>query len=68
MDSDGPGWSDFLGLGVTAAGVLIAGFALGWLVDHLAGTFPLFVFIGLLLGIIGAITYTVVRFRTYLRS
>jgi F0F1-type ATP synthase assembly protein I len=38
------------------------------LVDSLAGTTPVFILLGLLLGIIGAVSYTVVEFRKYLRS
>jgi F0F1-type ATP synthase assembly protein I len=47
---------------------LVAGLALGWLVDALADTTPIFLLVGLLLGIVGAVSYTVVEFRKYLRS
>lgn len=68
MADEGPGWSDLLGMGITCAGVLLAGIALGWLVDSLAATFPVFVFVGLVLGILGAATYFIVKFRSYLKS
>lgn len=63
---DGMGLSDLLSLGVGIAAPLVAGLAFGWLIDALADTFPIFVFIGLGLGIVGACAYTVVEFRKYL--
>jgi len=65
---DGMGMSDLLSLGVGIAAPLVAGLALGWLVDSLADSFPIFVFIGLGLGIVGACAYTVVMFRKYLST
>jgi ATP synthase protein I len=62
------GWSTLLSMGTVIAAELVAGLGLGWLVDSLAGTAPVFLLIGLLLGIAGAITYTVVEFRKYLRT
>jgi F0F1-type ATP synthase assembly protein I len=55
-------------MGAVIAAQLVAGLALGWLVDSLAGTTPVFILVGLLLGIIGAVSYTVVEFRKYLKS
>ena len=62
------GWSELLGLGAVIAAELVAGLGLGWLVDSFADTGPVFLLIGLLLGIAAAITYTVVEFRKYLKS
>jgi F0F1-type ATP synthase assembly protein I len=62
------GWSELLGMGVVVAAELAAGLGLGWLVDTLAGTTPIFLLIGLLLGMAAAVTYTVVEFRKYLKS
>jgi F0F1-type ATP synthase assembly protein I len=62
------GWSTLLGMGAVIAAQLVAGLALGWLVDSLANTTPIFLLIGLLLGIAGAISYTVVEFRKYLHN
>ncbi|MBN9620541.1 MAG: AtpZ/AtpI family protein [Actinobacteria bacterium] len=69
-DPDGQslGWSDLLGLGIVIAAQLVAGLGLGWLVDDLAGTSPIFLLIGLLLGLAGAVSYTVVKFREYLKT
>jgi F0F1-type ATP synthase assembly protein I len=49
-DSRADGWA-LLGLGTTLAGCLVGPTGLGWLIDHLAGTFPVFLLIGLVLGI-----------------
>ncbi len=57
-----------LGMGITAASVLAAGIALGWLADLLFGTFPVFVFVGVVLGVLGAASFLIVRFRSYLKS
>ena len=62
------GWSELLGMGAVIAAELVAGLGLGWLVDSLADTAPVFLLIGLLLGIAAAITYTVVEFRKYLKN
>lgn len=62
------GWSTLLGMGIVIAAQFVVGLGLGWLIDSLANTTPIFLLIGLLLGIIGAITYTVVEFRKYLKT
>jgi F0F1-type ATP synthase assembly protein I len=62
------GFSALLGMGAVIAAVLAAGLALGWLVDSLVGTSPVFLLVGLLLGIIGAVSYTVAQFRQYLQN
>jgi F0F1-type ATP synthase assembly protein I len=62
------GWSTLMGMGTVIAAELVAGLGLGWLVDSLAGTKPIFLLIGLLLGIAAAVSYTVVEFRKYLKS
>jgi F0F1-type ATP synthase assembly protein I len=62
------GWSTLLGMGAVIAAQLVAGLGLGWLVDSLANTKPIFLLIGLLLGIVGAVSYTVVEFRKYLHN
>ncbi|HET8583598.1 MAG TPA: AtpZ/AtpI family protein [Jatrophihabitans sp.] len=62
------GWSDMLSLGAVIAAQLVVGAGLGLLVDTVAGTSPIFLLIGLLLGIAGSVTYTVVEFRKYLNT
>jgi ATP synthase protein I len=61
-------WSALLSMGAVIAAELVAGLGLGWLVDSLAGTAPVFLLVGLLLGIAAAVSYTVVEFRKYLKS
>jgi ATP synthase protein I len=69
-DEPGPSldWSALLGMGTAIAAQLVAGLGLGWLVDWLAGTTPIFLLIGLLLGMAAAISYTIVEFRKYLKN
>lgn len=61
-------WSTLLGMGAVIAAELVAGLGLGWLVDSIAGTAPIFLLIGLLLGIAAAVSYTVTEFRKYLKN
>jgi ATP synthase protein I len=68
VPSESVGFSTLLGLGAVVAGELVAGLALGWLVDKLAGTAPIFLLVGLLLGIVAAVSYTIVQFRQYLKK
>jgi F0F1-type ATP synthase assembly protein I len=68
MAAGSPGLSDLLGMGAAIGAQLAAGFLLGWLVDSLAGTTPIFMLVGLLLGIVGAVSYTVSQFRKYLKT
>ena len=68
MPEEPLGWSALLGMGAVIAAELVAGVALGWLVDRLAGTSPVFLLVGVLLGIAAAVSYTVVEFRKYLKS
>lgn len=68
MSSDELGWSDLLTMGAAIAVVIMAGLGLGWLVDSLAGTTPIFLFLGLLLGVAGAVSYTYRELRKYLKT
>jgi len=54
---------DLLTLGTTNAVCVVAGGGLGWLVDHVAGTTPVFILVGLALGVAVAclITYRMIR-------
>jgi Putative F0F1-ATPase subunit Ca2+/Mg2+ transporter len=60
------GWTTLLGMGAVTAAQLVVGLGLGWLVDSLADTTPVFLLIGVFLGIVGAVSYVVVAFRKYL--
>lgn len=63
---DRPDASSLLSLGIVLALCLVVGLGLGWLLDGLADTFPVFLLIGLLLGIGAAGCYTVAQFRKQL--
>jgi F0F1-type ATP synthase assembly protein I len=55
-------------MGVVIAAELLLGLGLGWLLDKLLGTGPVFLLVGLLVGILAAVGYTVVEFRKYLKN
>jgi hypothetical protein len=61
-----PGAIEFLTLGIAAAVTLVAGGAIGYLVDGWAGTSPLFTLVGLASGIVAAVLLTISRVRKYL--
>jgi F0F1-type ATP synthase assembly protein I len=66
MARDAPSWSSLLGMGTASGLILAAGMGLGWLLDNLLNTFPIFVLVGVLLGVAGAVTYTYIEMRKYL--
>lgn len=68
MPAESVGWSTLLGLGAAVAGTIVAGLGLGWLVDRLVGTGPVFLLLGLLLGVVVAVYYSFVQFRSYLKT
>ncbi|MBE7188868.1 AtpZ/AtpI family protein [Jatrophihabitans endophyticus] len=68
MPVESPSWTTLVGMGVTIAAMVAVGLGLGLLVDSLTGAAPVFLLIGLLIGIVGAIGFTVAQFRKYLRS
>jgi F0F1-type ATP synthase assembly protein I len=53
---------------VVLAALFAVGIALGWLVDSLLDTSPIFVFVGLALGTTAACWYAVTEFRKYLKN
>jgi F0F1-type ATP synthase assembly protein I len=55
-------------LGTTLAGCLIGPTLLGWLVDHFAGTFPIFLLIGLVLGIVAVARVAYTEMKKFLGS
>jgi F0F1-type ATP synthase assembly protein I len=68
MAAETPSRAELMGMGAVIAAQLAAGLLLGLLVDSLAHTAPVFVLIGLLLGIIGAVAFTISKFRQYLKT
>ena len=70
MDDEAEGltWSGLLSLGLVAALLLIIGFALGWWADRLFNTFPIFVLVGIGLGVVASVSFSYVRIRSFLRE
>lgn len=62
----GPDLSTLLGLGISIAAFLVVGLGLGWLVDEILGTLPVFLMVGLALGIAGASGYVYVQFKKFM--
>ncbi|MGI8666329.1 MAG: AtpZ/AtpI family protein [Jatrophihabitans sp.] len=61
-------WSSLLSLGIVSALTVVAGFGLGWWADGLLHTFPIMVLVGIALGVAGAVSYTFVRIRSFLKE
>ena len=55
-------------MGIASGLMVAAGLVLGWLLDSGLDTSPIFVFVGLVLGLTGAAFYTYFKFRTYLKN
>lgn len=62
------GAASLLGTGMVIALCLVIGLGLGWAVDAAVGTTPVFLLLGLLLGVVAAACYTVVSFRRQLKQ
>jgi F0F1-type ATP synthase assembly protein I len=61
--SNGPGGWALVGMGTSIAAILLVPMALGWLLDRALGTLPIFVMVGLVLGLASAARYTYVEVR-----
>ena len=61
----GPGIMAFAGLGLLNVVCLLTGLGLGWLVDSTLGTLPLFLFVGLILGIGAGVVATRAELRRF---
>ena len=59
---------DLIGLGGLLAGAVVAGLVVGYLVDEAAGTSPVFVLVGIGLGILAGCVGFVVKVRAALRG
>ncbi len=68
MRSSSPNWFTLLGLGLTNALCLAAGLGAGWGVDILLGTRPVFIFVGLVVGVATGVAATWVEMRKFLRD
>jgi F0F1-type ATP synthase assembly protein I len=64
---EGPELSTLLAIGGVIAGCVIVGLGVGWFVDDRLHTSPIFVLVGLALGIIAAAFYVYAEFSKYLK-
>jgi Putative F0F1-ATPase subunit Ca2+/Mg2+ transporter len=65
VDKQRPGILQFAGLGLLNAICLGAGLTAGWFADQALGTLPLFLFIGLILGIASGVMLTRSEIKRY---
>ena len=59
---------ELIGVGSGIAGLIAGGMLLGWFIDSRAGTLPVFVFIGLTVGLVTACYYAYVKFRSFMKD
>jgi F0F1-type ATP synthase assembly protein I len=64
----GPNLSTLLGFGVALAAILVVGLGLGWLVDAMLDSVPVFTMVGLALGVAGACVYVYVQFKKFFKE
>jgi F0F1-type ATP synthase assembly protein I len=64
----GPELSTLLGLGVSIAAFLVVGLGLGWWLDSLLDTLPVFIMVGLAFGVAGAGAYVYVQFKKFMKE
>ncbi len=62
----GPSGAELAGLGAMAAGAVIVPLVAGLLLDSALHTGPIFLLVGLALGVVGAVASVYVRFKRYL--
>jgi len=55
-------------MGSSIVGFVVLGLVLGWWADNAFDTTPVFILIGLALGVLGAIVSSVMQFRTYMKD
>ena len=67
-DSQGLTWSGLLSIGIVSAVLVVAGFGLGWWADGQLRTYPIMILVGIGLGVAGAVCFTFVRIRSFLKD
>jgi Putative F0F1-ATPase subunit Ca2+/Mg2+ transporter len=63
-----PGPMAYMGIGMLNAICLVLGGGLGWLLDHVLGTLPIFLLLGLLAGVALGVLGTRAELRRYGRQ
>ena len=63
-----PDLSTLLSFGLATATCLVAGLGLGWLVDLAVGTLPVFLLVGLGLGIVATFLYIYYQIKSFLKE
>lgn len=63
-----PSPRELIGVGSGIAGLIAGGMLLGWFIDSRAGTLPVFVLVGVAVGIATASYYVYVKFRTFMKD
>lgn len=66
MQDDGPDLGTLLGIGIATAAFLVVGMGVGWLIDRLVATSPVFTLIGLAIGMVGVGAYIYAQFKRFL--
>ncbi|TCK20717.1 AtpZ/AtpI family protein [Pseudonocardia endophytica] len=65
-DGDGPGLRDLLNMGMTLGLYVAIGLAAGLFADHVLDTTPVFVLVGIALGIVGATVHVYRLLRRFM--
>ncbi|MEV6602878.1 AtpZ/AtpI family protein [Kutzneria sp. 744] len=60
-------WS-LIGMGSGVVGLVVGGVGLGWWLDSVLHTVPLFVFIGLAVGMVSAWVFAYAKLRKFLKQ
>ncbi len=63
-----PDLATLLSFGLATATCLVAGLGLGWLVDLAMGTLPVFLLVGLGLGIVATFLYIYYQIKNFLKD
>jgi F0F1-type ATP synthase assembly protein I len=63
-----PSPRELIGVGSGIAGLIAGGLLLGWFIDTRLHTLPVFIFVGLAVGITAACFYAYAKFRSFMKD